>query len=327
MPTVTPGARSAFGIGKETTPGTAVAADRWVPLATFTPKDNQSFLIDDGLRGSMAVEYGGVNGPASAEADFGGPGNMETVGDLLYNILGDYAVGSAVSTVFPHTFGLLNSGQGQPVTHTFMDAQQLTASVGARVYPYACLSELKLSGNAEGLFMMEGKLASFPSAAAAGAPTSVPTTEVVIPAWRSTVSIAGSAKANIIEWEVVITRELAIQHGTNGVQAPYVIGRGPITVAGQLTMVALDETPLITGQATNQQPAVVITVNNGDSTSAVRELAITMTKAAHNDVAMTRQTLLGWTVPIKAIANATDAAASGGMSPIKAVLKNTITTY
>jgi hypothetical protein len=324
---VTPGARSAFGIGKETVAGTAVAATRWAPWATLTPKDNQSPLVDEGLRGSMATEYGMVLGPAFSELDFAGPGMVDNLGDLLQNILGDYTVGAAVSGVFPHTIGLLNSGQGQPVTHTVVDAQQLTATVGARSYAGACLSELKLSGNAEGLFMAEGKCSAYPSAPAALAPTNVPTSETVIPAWRSTVSIAGAPTLNVAEWEVTLQRELQVQHATDGTQAPYGIFRGPLTVAAQLTLIALDESPLITGLLTNQQPAVVITVNNGGATTALRELVVTMTKAAYTDATPTRQRLLGWQVPIKCIANATDAAASGGLSPIKAVLKNAVATY
>lgn len=324
---VTPGARSAFGIGKETTAGTAVAAAYYPPFSKFDPTDKPDFLVDDGYRGSMAAEFGGVMGPESCELDFSGPGFMDSLGPLLHNILGDYAVDTAVSGVYPHTFGLLNSGSGQPPTHTFVDSQQLTATVGARAYPGACLSELTLSGNSEGLFQITGKATSFPSAAASASMTNTPTAEQVIPAWRSTVSIAGSSAPNVSEWSVTIARELAPMWTANGTQAPYVIGRGPVKVSGKLTFIALDESPLITGLLTNQQPALVITVNNGGSTSALRELAVTCTKAAYTDAGQKRDTLLGWDVSFSGLANSTDATASGGLSPIKAVLKNAVTDY
>lgn len=324
---VTPGARSAFGIGRETTPGTAVAAERFPPFSKFDAQDKPELLIDEGYRGSMASEYGGVLGPAVAEIDMGGPGFVDSLGDLLYNILGDYSVGAAESGVYPHTFGLLNSGTGQPPTHTLIDSQQLTAGTGARVYPYACLSELSLSGNAEGLFEIEAKASSFPSEAAQSAMTNTPTAEQVIPAWRSSVSIAGSPAPNVAEWSVNLERELVVQHTADGTQAPYVIGRGPLKVSGKLTMVALDESPLVTGLLGNQQPTIVITISNGGAAGSLREVVLTMTQAAYTETPMKRETLLGWDVSFKALANATDATSSGGLSPIKAVVKNTIASY
>lgn len=323
----TPGARSAYGVGKESVAGTAVSASRFPPLSKFDASEKIDPLIDDGYRGSMAAEYGNIQGPRVAEVSFSGPSFYDTLGDWLYNILGDYAVGAPVSSVYPHTFGLLNSGTGQPPTHTLLDSSQLPASVGVRVYPYACLSELTIAGNATGLCTIDAKATSNPSAVGGASMTNTPTTEVAQPAWISTVSVAGAGAANVSEWAVTISRELMVAHTADGTQAPYVIGRGPVTVSGKLSFIALDETPLITGLITNQQPALVITVNNGLATTALREIAITMTKSAYQTADMQRNTLLGWDVPFKAIANSTDAAASGGLSPIKAVLKNALTTY
>lgn len=324
---VTPGARSAFGIGRETTPGTPVVPAYFPPFTKMDPTDKPELLVDEGYRGSMASQYGAVQGPAVSELEFEGPGLLDALGALLHNILGDYAVGTAASGVYPHTFGLLNSGSGQPPSHTFTDSQQLTATTGARVYPGACLSELTLSGNAEGLFEVSGKATAYPSAAAAAAMTNTPTSEQIIPAWRSTVSLAGASAPNISEWSISLERELMVAHTANGEQGPYTIGRGALKVSGKLTFVALDESPLITGLLTNQQPALVITVNNGGSTGALRELAITMTKAAYAETSQKRETLLGYDVSYQAMANATDAAASGGLSPVKAVLKNAVTDY
>ncbi len=324
---ITPGARSAFGIGKEVTPGTPVTATYFPPFSKLDPQDKPDPLIDEGYRGSMGAEYGLVLGPHVAELDFGGPGFVDSLGALLHNILGDYAVGAAVSGVFPHTFAQLNSGTGQPPTHTFIDSQQLTTSTGARAYPHVCLSELTLSGNAEGLFEVEGKATSFPSAAAVASMTNTPTSETIIPAWRSTVSIAGSPAANVAEWSVSIERELAVKHTADGTPGPGYIGRGPVKVSAKLTLVALDETPLTTGLLTNQQPALVITVNNGGTTGALREVAMTMTKAAYSEVSQQRDTLLGYEVNVKALQNTTDVGASAGFSPIKCVLKNAVTDY
>lgn len=325
---VTPGALSAFGIGRETTPGTAATATFFPPFASFTGTDAPEQLVDEGYRGSMGSQYGAVLGPTAANIEFEGPGFMDSLGALLHNILGDYAVGTAVEDVYPHTFSLLNSAasKGQPPTHTFVDSQQLTASVGARVYPHTCLAELQLTGNVEGLFEVTGSGQSFPSEVAGAAMTNTPTAEQVVPSWRSTVSLGGSALESVTEWQLTISRELQVVHTADGTNAPYTIGRGPVTVQGSLTLVALDETPL-TGFLANTQSALVITVNNGGTTSAERELTLTVSKMARSETSMTRETLLGYEVSFIGLMNVTDAGASGGYSPIKAVLNNAVATY
>jgi hypothetical protein len=323
-----PGALSFYGIGKETTPGTAVVGTRFPPFTTFDPVDKPMPLIDQGMRGSMGTEYGGVMGPEYCEASLAGPFFADFAGDLLYNMLGGYGVTGAGP--YAHTFGLLNTpaSSGQPPTHTFIDRQGMTPTVGARVYPFGCLSELVISGNAEDLCQLTGKLSAFPSAAAAAAPTNTPTSETVIPAWRSTVTLGGVAVPNIAEWSVTLSRVLKVQNATDGTQAPLTIFRGELTVAYKLSVVAVDESPL-TDLIGNVQNALVITIDNGGVGAAQRTLQLTMSKRMHTDAPQKRDTLMGWDVSGKGLMNATDATAGGGngLAPIKAVLTNGITTY
>lgn len=327
MPTVFPSARRALGIGKETTPGTAVAATRWLPQTAFDPVEDPTPLVDNGMRGSMASEYGLVMGPQSTNGSLAGAGYMDTLGDLLYNILGGYAVGAPVSSVYPHTFSLLNSGSGQPPTHTLVDFHNMTTSVLARVYPYAVLSELVLSGNAAGLFQVTAKWSANPSAPAGSTPTNAPTAEVVIPAWRSTISVGGSGAANLTDWSLTISRNIVVQHTADGTQAPYGLFRGEVTVAGKASFVAADESPLITQFLANQQPAIVLVVDNGGATTAVRKCTLTMTKGAYDSAVQKNDTLMGWDVTWKAIANSTDVGASAGLGPITALVQNAVTAY
>lgn len=326
-PVVFPSAKRAAGAGKETTPGTAVAAARWFPFTAFDPVEDPTPLKDQAMRGDMAATHGMVMGPQSTNGTFAGPGYMDTLGDWLYNILGGYAVGAPVSTVYPHTFSLLNSGSGQPPTHTLVDYHGMTASVGARVYPWACLSELTLSGNAAGLFQVTAKWSAFPSAAAGSTPTNAPTGETVIPAWRSTLSIAASAAVNLTDWSVTIARNLVVQHAADGTQAPYGIFRGEVTVTGKASFVAADESPLVTQFLANQQPALVLVVDNGGTLTGVRKATFTMTKGAYDSTIQKNDTLMGWDVTWEAIANATDVGASGGQGPITALVQNALTNY
>ena len=324
-PTVFPAELSFFGLGKESSNGTAVAPTRFVPFTKLDPVDDNGLLIDDAMYGSMTSENGAAAGKRSAAIDYEGYFMPDAAGDLLYNILGGYAVAAPVSSVYPHTFTVLNSGDGQPPAHTLTDRQGITATVAARAYAYACLSELTFSGNATGLVTMSGKFASYGSAAAGSAPTNTVTTETVIPAWRSSVTVAGSA-AKVREWSYTITRSLTPDPLADGTQNPNSIARGDLTVAGKLTFAAINEQPLVDFLAGTQQ-AVVITIDNGGATTAVRKLTATMTKAVYDTESMDRSTPIGYPMSFKALANTTDVGASAGRGPISCLLNNAVTTY
>ncbi len=317
-PTVFPAELSFAGIGKEVSNGTAVVPTRFFPYTKFDCTDDNGLIIDDAMYGSMTSENGAVTGKRQGAVDYEGYFMPDFAGDLLYNMLGGYAVGAAVSGVFPHNFSVLNSGDAQPPAHTLTDRQGITASVAARAYAYACLSELTFSGNATGLVTMAGKFVTYGSAAAGSAPTNTVTTETVIPAWRSSVTLAASA-AKIREWST--PDPLA-----DGTQNPNSIARGEVAVAGKLTFAATNEQPLIDFLAGTQQ-ALVITIDNGGAAAAVRKLTATMTKAVYDSEQMDRVTPIGYQMAYKAIANTTDVGASGGRAPISLLLNNLVTTY
>jgi hypothetical protein len=85
------------GIARETVYGTAVNPTVTIPLTSFLPVDKPVWIMDEAWRGSMAGEYDMLQGPLWAETAFAGPVYGDTIGHLLYNILGDYTQ-SATST-------------------------------------------------------------------------------------------------------------------------------------------------------------------------------------------------------------------------------------
>jgi hypothetical protein len=333
MPVVYPQALSFMGVAKETTQGTAVAPARFIPYApgSLETDEQPEVLIDEGERGSMSREYGAVRGKAKVEIGWNGVPFSESIGDLLYNILGGYAVSGAGP--FTHTFSVLNSGQGQPPSWTVTDRQGLTPTVGARAYPGLCLSELTLSGNAEQLLTYECKGTAWPSAAAADAPTNTVPTSTVTPAWRSSVSWAGTAVTSVMEWTLSISRELMIVNTADGSQNPWTIARGPVSVGGSLNIVASDSSPLsaevpLTALTAGTEAALVIAVASNYAGTAGHSVTFTMTKSQIVKSPLQRgQTVLGWNIETKSFANATDVGASGGLAPVKCVLVNGVTTY
>jgi hypothetical protein len=329
-PAVYPSALSFLGLGKESTAGTAVVPTHYMPWTEFKPAPNVELLADEGMRGTMSAVHGAVMGKHYSELELSGPPFSDSFGHLLYNALGGYAVTGAGP--YSHTFSLLNTGTGQPITHTITDRQGITASTGARVYPYACLSELTLKGNAAELLEFDSKWTASASAAAGAGPTNSPPSTTVTPAWRSSVSLGGTASPTVLEWEVTIKRELQVDLTADGTQAPWVIGRGPVSVEGKLTVRASDAAPMAaegphtTLIAGTQQALVIAVADNLGGTSG-HSLTLTMTKAQFSKVELTRDTMIGWEIEFVGIGNTTDAGASGGDAPIKAVLVNAVTTY
>jgi hypothetical protein len=324
-PTVFPAELSFAGLAKETSNGTAVAPTRFFPFTKFDWQDDNGLLVDDAMYGAMTSENGAVVGKRQATGDIGAYFLADTAGDLLYNVLGGYVVGAAVSGVYPHTFSLLNSGDGQPPAYTFTDRQGVTATVGARAYAYGCLSELTFSGDATGLCTMEAKVTAYGSAAASSAPTNTTTTEVVVPAWRSSVTVAGTP-IKPRQWSFTIARTLKPDMLADGTQNPFSIARSDLTVSGKLTVPAQSEQPLLDMLAGTQQ-ATVITIDNGGTLANVRKLTATMTKAVYASASMVRETPIGYDLDFKAIANTTDVGASAGRAPISCLLNNAVTTY
>ena len=93
--TVFPESRQWFGIGRELVTGTAVAPAITVPVEKGEPDEKVTGLIDKSLRGSMAEEFGYIQGTEMSEVDLGGPVYLSNVGYILHNLMGDYiAVGS-----------------------------------------------------------------------------------------------------------------------------------------------------------------------------------------------------------------------------------------
>lgn len=330
-PSVFPVSRRFIGIGKETTPGTPVAPTSTEPMTTFDPEDKPIWLTDTAWRNAMAGEYALIQGPMIADLQLGGPVYGDVIGNELLNILGDHQVTG--TGPYTHTFALLNSGSGQPPTHTYTDYTGVTASVGARVYAYTCLSEVTFTGNAQQLLTWDAKGTSFASRAASTMPTATISTVAAEPSWRSMVGIGGPASggtlvSNVSEWKVTITRQVDPYYTNDGAQDPYTIARGPLTVTGSLTFSpAIDETPLL-NMLSNSQPQLQIIADNGLTGNAQVTLTIDIQVAAYDTSKINAGSLLfGYDVTFKGIANTTNVGASGGYSPIKVTLANNVATY
>lgn len=239
--------------------------------------------------------------------------------------------GATVATVtgpYTHKFALLNSGSGQPPTHTFTDYTSLTAATGARMYPSSCVAQCDFTGNAEQLLDCKASGNSWISQPAGTTPTNTTAFVVPVPNWRSTIVVGGSTISSLGEWSLSCKRQLQVYFTAQGSQNPYIIARGGLSLTGTFNYtVASDESPL-TQMLTNSQPAVSITVNNGQAGVNQLQLGITCSKAAFVKSKIDRNAvLIGYTDEFEAVSNTTDVGGTAGLGPGTISLINNFPTY
>lgn len=327
-PTVYPSAKQFVGLAKETTPGTAVAPTFTFLVEKFEAEDKPTWLVDKSLRGSMADEYGAQQGVTIAEWSASGPWYGDACGYLLANILGEVATTGA-SAPYSHAFTLLNSGTGQPGTLTWTDWQGPTATSHARTYAGACLSELTLKGSPESTFVtFEAKGLAWVSAAAAAEPTSSPSTDAPVAAWRTAIGLGGPASGGTLvktvgDWSVTITRALKPVYTSQSSQNPYTIQRGALGVTGSfMVAVPADET-FYNYMIQNTQPVSQILVDNGGATAASRKLQIDVNSTSFRTAKINRGAeQVAYDTTWTGEANTTNVGASGGEGPATITLTN-----
>lgn len=309
--------RSFFGLAKEATFGTAVAATNFIPIKSMKPKDKLELLDDAGMRGSMVDSYGKIAGPMTSEFDFDGDVYPDTVGFPMTGVLGDITTTGA-SAPYSHAMAVLNTGTGQPPSYTLSDYY----TISTRQYAGAKFSEFSMKFSGDGLLTYSAKATALGSVTAS-TPTPSYTAVAPIAGWIGAVTIGGSANLTLIDGECTMKRPVDIIHTVDGTSAPYALWSGPLTVSGKLTMVMEDDTQLL-NYLNNSQPSLDINYSQGAGASAV-QVKLHMTKAAFTTADIERgKTYISLSVDYEAVANTTDVGGSGGYSPIKVTLQNAL---
>jgi hypothetical protein len=225
---------------------------------------------------------------------------------------------------FTYAWSLLNSGGGQPASHTLTHSLGPTAGVGARQYPGFCLSQCNFTFNAESeLFAWSGQGTSWPSVIAAIAPTASPTTVLPTASWRTRVGIGGPAAGGtlvqtVTDGEVDLTRELQPVFTANGQRTPYIIQRGGLTVSGKLNFSAVSDESVLLYMLNNTQPQVQVVCDNGLTGAAQVAVQLDMQSATFTQADPdTSKAAVGYQASFQANFNTVNAGGSGAMSPIR----------
>jgi len=175
----------------------------------------------------------------------------------------------------------------------------------------------------------------YTSGTSATAPFSTPNPSTVhmIPAWDTTITVAGTTYTYIQDGTLTLARKTAPIF-TMGAQAPYQNFAGPIEVTGKFTAVVNSLTdPWSTGSGatalTRSPQALVITFTDPNDSSGGTQYSVsfTMTSTQFHNVKRTRgKAYTEVEVEFTANADSTDATSGAGYSPIQANIVNATPT-
>jgi hypothetical protein len=316
--------RSYLGVAKETTEGTAVAPTAFIPVSASKLKavDIVDPLMDQGLRGSINLNYGYIQGRTRSTVDFGGPVFADTLPWAIAPLLGSVATVGA-SAPYTHTISLKNASataaDAQPTSLTLTDFY----AANVRAYAGVSIHDFTLTFSSTGLLDYDAKGTGWASATAS-TPTPSFSTVTAVPTWQGTVSIGGSTVSNAVDGSITMTRPVTPIYGISNTQNPYNIFQGALEVKGQIKFVMEADTEL-TRFLTNTQPAIVLNWSNGTGATAT-QIQATITKGAYTAAVIDRsKDYVEITVDLTGIGNTTDAGSTAGYSAIKWVVQNAVT--
>jgi len=306
--------RSFMGIAKEPTPGTPVPPTDAIAIATDPkPVDTLTLIEDRGWRGSAVTSYDRVAAQRHAAISLDGNVEASTIGYMLQSLLPDLVVTGAAAP-FTNAFAVGNTGTGQPGGYTLTDFDGFEA----RAYSAAKFTELVLGFTADGLLTFKSKANAWASTVVAS--PAVPSFDAKPPmtSWQGAVTIAGAAAGYVLDGEVSIKRPVDVLQTVAGIQDPYRLWSGPVTVTGKLNTVREDDAEF-NRYLQNTKPGLDILFTQDANTS----LQLHMSKCAYVTGGIVRGKAYGqMDVTFEGLGNIADAGASLGYSPIKATLKN-----
>lgn len=295
------------GFAFETTYGTPVNPQFWVPYDTIKVEDDIKKVEDQARRGVLSKTFAVYNTVQSGKVEMDMDAYPELLGYFFKAILGqDTVTGTGPYT---HTFKVMNA---LPPSMTIFDYNTITY----RQYPGAVLHDLSLKFDTEDLLKVSAKFESFASVTTTSQ-TNTDTTTDPFKGFQATLQLGGSPNTNLVGGEISIKRDVKLIYGANNTQNPTKFSAGRIEVTGKLTFDIEDESEWLLYR-NGQTPSLQLLFTRDTNTTLQFTCSkIDITKA-HIDRS---QEFLRVDMDFKALYNTTDA----GM--IQIVLKNNVQTY
>lgn len=254
-------------------PGTATTAYNLLPVQQPSVTDTYEAIVDNGLRGIAAKDFGVYQGCGNSEVGLEGLWYPEEMGYLCEGILGSAVVTGAGSIGYHHVFTI---GDQCP-TFTIVDFPQIgtpgsTAEKWAYRYKGNLMSNLTIKFNSgEGAVSWTASFTGQNAGTVDGtALTVVGTPNPPLLGWYGSVALgtygtAETAYTRLIEAEISISREVLLQHVATNTQQPAYGYHGPTEV----TMTATSEFYTVDDYLkymNNTQQSVRVTLGRGGTT-------------------------------------------------------------
>lgn len=130
------GRTGAIGIGIESTKGTKVAADFWVPVQSYSLDDKVEYVKNDSAMGNISEFNASAITKLWSEGEFSGKIFLDSVGAELVALFGDSPTSTQRTTtgVYDHVYALLNSNDHASLTVAYEDDIQEVS------FPYAMIN-------------------------------------------------------------------------------------------------------------------------------------------------------------------------------------------
>lgn len=319
-----PGNLQWVGMAPETTPGTPAATPTyWIPVDSPVWHPVQPAMVDNALRGSMSAEFQQQLGIRHDEVTFKTYFYLDSIYFLLRCALGVPDVKTGSGDPYTHKTSVRSDNNGQPQTTTIWWYDPASAKTwqmaGAQTV------DTKVTINESGLATLDQNWMTLP-ATLVTAPVNTPTGSAPMPSWNSVLTIAGVGNTVMSSLEIDIKRATAPVLSVTGTQTPIGIYAGEVTVACSMTSIYQGNTDVnLADYLTNAQPAItLVTSPQGDATHSI---GFQMTKIAYDDAQPSgTNKYMEVKSTMKALANATDVAAGGNLSPILVTGVNAIST-
>lgn len=310
-----------LGIAKEVTPGTPVTPAYYLSPKTITAKDDPKKVEIDALRGSMAEVFNIIPTIIVGSVQADGYLYPDTDGFALMGVLGD-VVESGTTAPYTHVASLLNATPGQPHSYTLTHSWGATE---ARQRAFGIWDSVDIKFTASGVLMITESATTF------GSVQVTPTTPTLsaatpVPVWVATVTIGGTQLNTVADGNITIKRKVDPIEVLNGTQIPGSIFSGLLGVTGKLTFIvdAADTEQVQFLNDTQQSLVIAFSQGSGATTESLTfDMNLVDWKTYQLKVDASH---MGADVDFVAIANTTNAGASGGESPIKVTLQNAIPT-
>jgi Phage tail tube protein len=305
-------ALSHLGLAKETTYGTAVTATTFLPVKNQNIRDEVTYLRDEGMRGSPAVDYGEYQGVMMSEIEWEGDFYSQDTDHLIMALMGTDGVTGA-GDPWSHAFTLSAS---QPPSYTFVDT---AAAQIARQYPGGVMTQLDVMFQANGSLTYRAHASGLKSSTVA-IPTQSFDATPFFQGWQGAITLNASAIAAFEGMTLTFSRAVVPIYTAAGSQSPNRVFVGPLDVSGSGTFYWDADTDTVSHYLAGDVLNANISFDRG--VSPTRKIQFQMTQCVMTHAVLTRGNIyVEAAVDFHAVANSTDGSSSV-LSPIKVTSQN-----